>query len=495
MSDVVLPTQITFLRNLSSIYPSLLEVVPVIDLSKLLTLSLGSLVGSSGHKLVRRSALAAARDALCSGVWGDSASRVLLLPTCLEHVSHHLQIREELNTAADIILDIVTRLQEEQDRSRTSAVFRCTSLMLEMIVSPLGTAIIAEHETVVSICSTDTTGVTLTTGLLGTLELVNSCCDQSLLILNTDTGALGRLLTVLTEMMTRPTFPLDWASYRSSVVSTLQTFIKNSEMYLTQQQQDNFDKLLWMSFFRLVTAFILSPVHLNQDVEQTISLRNDMAQLVVDAWRKCPHQIQLVPSLVGPLLELIVTSASNVRPVIVPVLLDMMRVEQEVRGNFKQMETELIDKLDMLINESEEDEEYPEAFNSLMLDLTQQLDSSETENLRHGSVFVCSLSSLLERLLDYRGTLQGDHNRNKRMTCTVNLLKFYKDDITRQELFIRYIYKLHELHLAAHNYAEAAFTLQLHAGQLEWSTRMLHADLQFPSQQVQHFFHFKHVFS
>lgn len=37
--------------------------------------------------------------------------------------------------------------------------------------------------------------------------------------------------------------------------------------------------------------------------------------------------------------------------------------------------------------------------------------------------------------------------------------------------------------MAAHNYAEAGFTLQLHAGHLDWSTRMLHADLQFPTQQ------------
>ena len=57
------------------------------------------------------------------------------------------------------------------------------------------------------------------------------------------------------------------------------------------------------------------------------------------------------------------------------------------------------------------------------------------------------------------------------------------DSFTRQELYIRYIYKLHDLYLAAHNYAKAGFTLQLHAGHLDWSTRMLHADLQFPTQQ------------
>jgi dedicator of cytokinesis protein 3 len=115
-----------------------------------------------------------------------------------------------------------------------------------------------------------------------------------------------------------------------------------------------------------------------------------------------------------------------------------------------------------------------------MLDLVQHLDPAWRET---GTLFVLSVSRLLERLLDYRDVLQGEENRNKRMSCTVNLLKFYRDDINRQEMFIRYIYKLYDLHTEVNNHVEAAFTLQLHANQLAWSTRMLHADLMFPAQQ------------
>ena len=59
---------------------------------------------------------------------------------------------------------------------------------------------------------------------------------------------------------------------------------------------------------------------------------------------------------------------------------------------------------------------------------------------------------------------------------------FYKNEINRTEMYQRYIYKLHDLHVSAENYVEAAFTLRLHADQLEWSTRVLHADLRFPVQ-------------
>lgn len=33
---------------------------------------------------------------------------------------------------------------------------------------------------------------------------------------------------------------------------------------------------------------------------------------------------------------------------------------------------------------------------------------------------------------------------------------------------MRYLYKLHDLHIASKNYTEAGFTLRLHSAQLEW---------------------------
>ncbi|MPC55393.1 Dedicator of cytokinesis protein 3 [Portunus trituberculatus] len=49
-------------------------------------------------------------------------------------------------------------------------------------------------------------------------------------------------------------------------------------------------------------------------------------------------------------------------------------------------------------------------------------------------------------------------------------------------MYIRYIYKLHDLHVPAGNFTEAAFTLQLHANQLSWTQRMLHADHLYQAQ-------------
>lgn len=56
-----------------------------------------------------------------------------------------------------------------------------------------------------------------------------------------------------------------------------------------------------------------------------------------------------------------------------------------------------------------------------------------------GTAFISSVTRLLERLLDYRSVMQGEENRDKRMTCTVNLLNFYKNEINRKEMYLRFV--------------------------------------------------------
>lgn len=75
---------------------------------------------------------------------------------------------------------------------------------------------------------------------------------------------------------------------------------------------------------------------------------------------------------------------------------------------------------------------------------------------------------------------------DRKMSCTVNLLDFYgstkESKHRRQEMYLRYVYKLHDLHVQntpTPNYTEAGFTLKLHADLLDWSSRTLHSDLRY----------------
>ena len=66
---------------------------------------------------------------------------------------------------------------------------------------------------------------------------------------------------------------------------------------------------------------------------------------------------------------------------------------------------------------------------------------------------------------------------NHEYTVTFPIQNFYKNEINREEMYIRYIHKLVQLHNNAGNSTEAGFTLLLHAELLDWGdNRMLEAD-------------------
>ena len=65
----------------------------------------------------------------------------------------------------------------------------------------------------------------------------------------------------------------------------------------------------------------------------------------------------------------------------------------------------------------------------------------------------------------------------------LKLQNFYKDEINREEMYIRYVNKLFELHMVANNYTEAGLTLQLYAKLLNWSEKELLAELRYQKQK------------
>lgn len=76
-------------------------------------------------------------------------------------------------------------------------------------------------------------------------------------------------------------------------------------------------------------------------------------------------------------------------------------------------------------------------FSNLKFRLLENVEAENPPWRETGIAFINSVTQLLERLLDYRSCMQGDENRDKRMTCTVNLLNFYKIEINRKEMYLR----------------------------------------------------------
>ena len=63
-----------------------------------------------------------------------------------------------------------------------------------------------------------------------------------------------------------------------------------------------------------------------------------------------------------------------------------------------------------------------------------------------------NLTKLTDLLIDYRLVLGEEDSQNKQMTCIANLLDFYKNRVYKKELYVKYIYRLYDLHKLAENY-------------------------------------------
>lgn len=145
---------------------------------------------------------------------------------------------------------------------------------------------------------------------------------------------------------------------------------------------------------------------------------------------------------------------TKLRKSTIPIFFDMMQCEfvsskfhmesfgdtkrniSHIKGNFREFEKEMIEKLDILVEGGKGDHEYKELFNEIMMNLCLQHVA-----LRHeGVLFVNMATKLMERLLEYR-FLINDESKENRMSCTVSLLQFYSE-VNRKEMYIRYVNKV-----------------------------------------------------
>ncbi|XP_037669111.1 dedicator of cytokinesis protein 5 isoform X4 [Choloepus didactylus] len=237
------------------------------------------------------------------------------------------------------------------------------------------------------------------------------------------------------------------------------------------------DIILWNNYFHLAVAFLtheslqletFSQAKRNKIVKKYGDMRKEIGFRIRDMWYNLgPHKIKFIPSMVGPILEVTLTPEVELRKATIPIFFDMMQCEFNFsgNGNFHMFENELITKLDQEVEGGRGDEQYKVLLEKLLLDHCRKhkyLSSS-------GEVFAFLVSSLLENLLDYR-TIMHDESKENRMSCTVNVLNFYKEK-KREDIYIRYLYKLRDLHRDCENYTEAAYTLLLHAELLQWSDK------------------------
>ncbi|NXP51476.1 DOCK2 protein, partial [Heliornis fulica] len=286
------------------------------------------------------------------------------------------------------------------------------------------------------------------------------------------------------DLIGKTVYPSDWmvmnmVQNREFLRAINQFAATLTEMFLSN---GSFELQLWNNYFHLAVAFLtqdslqlenFSQAKRNSILDKYGDMRATIGASIRDMWYNLGHRkIEFIPGMVGPILEMTLVPELELRKSTIPIFFDMMLCEYQLTKSFSRFEDEILRKLDSEVEGGRGDEQYKQLFESILLSCCQR----HPELAMPGENFVALVTGLLERLLDYRAVM-NDENKTYSMSCTVNLLNFYKE-IDRQAMYIRYLYKLKDLHVSYENYTEGAYTLLLHAQLLKWSDEANTAPMQ-----------------
>ncbi|CAB0036454.1 unnamed protein product [Trichogramma brassicae] len=488
--ELVLALQVALLHSISAVFEQLVDVLSIIEVTTL-ACSLIDAVPREAASQVIQAKLEAVKRLSTTELFKDDESRNMLLTMICRHLRIHLARREELRTCTDILGEILSFMYKRSDNKVNNCLHHDVETLCLTIIDVLVQSILIIINTGGSILNC------LVACLMGLLQLLDEYHYTRLWDELTIGGErkplkdfLLRVFLVLRELVRQEIFPPDWLVLRMQSNNIILKALQELAQPLAFRfLHGSFDSQLWSTYFNLAVAYLTQPslqleqfseVKREKIMEKYGDMRVLMGFQILSMWSHLKERkLEFIPSMVGPFLEVTLVPESELRKATLHIFFDMMECEQKARGSFKSVESELIDKLDILISENKGDDEYRQLFNTMehlsavLLDRVQSEDPTWKDS---GTAFITSVTRLLERLLDYRSVIQGDENRDKRMSCTVNLLNFYKNEFNRKEMYLRYIYKLHDLHLAAENYTEAGFTMKLYADQLNWSSNVLPAE-------------------
>lgn len=403
--------------------------------------------------------------------------REILLPLMTDQLKFHLEQHEELEACCQLLSNIMEVLYRNDVGPTTWHV----QIIMEKLLRTI-------NRTVISLGRDSPLIGSFVASMTATLRQMDDYHYTHLI------GTFGKMRTdvvdflmetfiMFKDLIGKNVYPTDWV-----IMNTMQNkvFLRAINQYAAVLNkkfldQTNFELQLWNNYFHLAVAFLtqesLQLENFSSDKRAKIfhryqDMRRQIGFEIRDMWYNLgPHKIKFIPEMVGPILEMTLVPEIELRKATIPIFFDMMQCEFHFTRSFQRFESEIITKLDHEVEGGRGDEQYKSLFQKILMEHCRK----HKYLAKTGEIFVNLVVRLLERLLDYR-TIMHDENKENRMSCTVNVLNFYKE-IDREEMYIRYLYKLCDLHKECDNYTEAAYTLLLHAKLLKWSEEACAAHL------------------
>lgn len=256
-------------------------------------------------------------------------------------------------------------------------------------------------------------------------------------------------------------------------------------------EADNFDMRLWEMFFttllKVVSSDTLALETFPEQKRRAVwkiagDVREQSADLLHFTWeaigwevsedqylrygtRKLGgYQVQYVPGLVPPIVELCLSVHEGLRHVAVGVLRTMILSEWDLNQDLSMIETELISSLDSLFKTKHvNDSIVHKLFVSELLGLFEGCSEFDVELSDAVRALIATVDELLDLLVASQSGSMTDS------VHTMRLMEYMKD-MGREDIFIRYVHELAEVQVSAGNITEAGLALQFHADLYDWDT-------------------------
>ncbi|CAA9959839.1 DOCK-C2 multi-domain protein [Pyrenophora teres f. maculata] len=178
-------------------------------------------------------------------------------------------------------------------------------------------------------------------------------------------------------------------------------------------------------------------------------------------------QVQYVPGLVAPIVELCLSVHEGLRSVAIEVLQTMIISEWTLSEDLALIQAEMIDCLDNLFKTKHLTEAVLQKhFIQELIELFEPLSHDPDEPLLAA---LKNLISTIDELLDLLVAVHSTEATGEifQIMDTLHLMEFLKD-MQKEDMYIRYVHQLVELQADAQNYTEAGLALRLHAELYDW---------------------------
>ncbi|EPS44202.1 hypothetical protein H072_1844 [Dactylellina haptotyla CBS 200.50] len=316
--------------------------------------------------------------------------------------------------------------------------------------------------------------------------------------------SLGNTLAVHNSILSGEAFPKSWLSvhvyhHRWTVLHLKAISNVLIESFLPEPDDaEKFNMELWLSFFetllKLVSSDALTLETFPEQKRRTVwkvagDVREHGAELLRRTWeaigwettpderakfgleRVGGYQVQYVPGLVGPIVELCLGAHEGLRKMAVEVMQSMVISEWTLSQNLVAVQAEVIDALDRLFKTKRVTEMLVQKqfladlsflFEPLAKEPEDPLFQAIQELLGTVNVFLDLLSAVHSAPLGEASDIIN----------TLRLMEFLKD-MQKEELFVKYVHQLVDTQVKARNPVEAGLSLQFHSDLYTWETDTL----------------------